>query len=77
MNKTQRTGTERALHKIEKCGGDCKNCKHIRIPCAKADNGAAYAFLCGIAEKAGYTPYSNTLAAVQAETIDCLKLELS
>ena len=65
----------KALTRIEKCSGECKKCKHLKIVCAK--NALVYAFLCEIADKAGYLPYSNTTKELREITINCLNFELS
>lgn len=73
MTKTQRTITERALRKIKKCDGNCKSCRNLLIPSQKN----VYAFMCGIADKAGYTPMSNHISDVKNEAIECLEIEIA
>ena len=73
MTKTQKTATEKAIRKIEKCNGDCKHCEHLKIP----SKGTYYAFICGIADKAGYASYSNTIKDLRSITLECLLFELS
>ncbi|MEA5135396.1 MAG: hypothetical protein VB035_04565 [Candidatus Fimivivens sp.] len=73
MTKTQEVKTRRALKRVEACNGDCKHCEHCRVPC----NGMYYAFLCGFADDAGYTPMSNTTKRLKPITLFHLKFELN
>ena len=77
MNKTQRIKAQRALNKIRKCDGNCKECNKLLMPTGSSGRHIFYALCCGIADEAGYLPYTERLADVRKEAIECLQFELS
>ena len=80
MNTAERKKTEQALARISKCSGKCKDCKHCNIKTSSYNvdtSSIYYAFYCGIADKAGYQPLSNTIAELKRITKECLQFELS
>jgi hypothetical protein len=67
---------QEAIDRIEKCNGDCHNCKHIEIATAPTEYGACYAHYCGIAFKAGFRILSESRHGLKPETISSLVSEL-
>lgn len=71
---------QKALERIKKCGGDCKNCKHHHIKTARVPNGVAFAFYCSKVGKYvvdNYNFLSNSTSTLKADTIESIEFELS
>jgi len=75
--KKQENKAKIALRIIKACNGDCKKCEHFRMATSSRVLSIFYAMYCGIADEAGYIPYSNTIAGIRDCAIECLEFELS
>ena len=75
--KKQENKAKIALRIIKACNGDCKKCEHFRMATSSRVLSIFYAMYCGIADEAGYIPYSNTIAGIRDRAIGCLEFELS
>lgn len=74
-NKTEILRMERSIRKLNKCGGNCKDCEHARIKTASDDKNIYYCFYCDIDKN--IQPYCNSLKTLHLETLEALKFELS
>ena len=75
--KTEILRMERSIRKLEKCGGNCKECKHAKIKTTEK-NGSKYiyyAMYCDI--DVNIQPYCNSFKSLHAETLEALQFELS
>ena len=75
--KTEILRMERSIRKLNKCGGNCKECSHAKIK-TTADNNSRhiyYAMYCDI--DINIQPYSNSFKNLHAETLEALQFELS
>lgn len=75
MTKTEQKRIEISIRKLNKCGGNCKNCNHAKIKTASDNKNIYYCFYCDIDKN--IQPYSNTLKNLHAETLEALQFELS
>ena len=76
-NKTEILRMQRSIRKLEKCGGNCKECNHAKIKTTESNNNRYiyYAMYCDI--DIDIQPYSNTFKNLHGETLEALQFELS
>ena len=76
-NKTEILRMERSIRKLKKCGGNCKECDHVKIKTAGCNNSnnIYYAMYCNIDKN--IQPYCNSIKNLHAETLKALQFELS
>ena len=70
---TEKERYTKALKRLEKCSGDCKNCMHCKLEISQ--NALYYAFYCDIVPE--LSPISNTMKNLKSELIDALNFEIS
>ena len=51
MTKTEQKRIQISIRKLNKCGGNCKNCNHAEIKTASDNKNIYYCFYCNIDKK--------------------------
>lgn len=73
--KTEILRMQRSIKKLNKCGGNCKECEHAKIKTGSSGRNIYYAFYCDI--DINIQPYVNSIKNLHSETLEALKFELS
>lgn len=64
----ERRKMEKALHAVESCDGNCKNCKHLHFIFAETKHAIIYNIECAAAGK--YGAISDCIETLRAETLE-------
>lgn len=75
--KTERRRLEAALHRIQKCGGDCHHCEKCHIYTASTPNALYMAVGCDALPQEFFTYIADTPSQLHAAALETLKFELS
>ena len=67
----ERDSIKRKISKLEKCGGDCKHCKHCTLETGSDDHSIFYSWIC---ENSGYS--FDYFDGARENMLDCLKDDL-
>lgn len=74
-NEKELERLKKQLARVQKCKGNCHDCKRLLIETASTDRALYMAFGCGIAPN--FSPISNTLKGLKAALIDQLQFEIA
>lgn len=66
---------KKQLARVERCKGNCHDCKRLLIETATGDRALYYAFGCAIAPN--FSPISNSMGGLKSALIEQLQFELA